>query len=104
MNGCRICTRWRTGGRKAHWLKRWNHRRALRDDHTPRIVLGYVALLTVLSVKIPDRETQQPAGMLIVGHAEPRKWTPNETYFLQAIGDQMLMSVSHTRLRSLVRR
>jgi len=24
--------------------------------------------------------------------------------FLQAIGDQMLMSVSHTRLRSLVRR
>src|SRR5262249_12819910 len=25
-------------------------------------------------------------------------------YFLQAIGDQMLMSVSHTRLRSLVRR
>ena len=32
------------------------------------------------------------------------KWKPNEAYFLQAIGDQMLMSVSHTRLRSLVRR
>jgi len=42
--------------------------------------------------------------MIIVGQAEPRKWKPNETYFLQAIGDQMLMSVSHTRLRSLVRR
>jgi GGDEF domain-containing protein len=42
--------------------------------------------------------------MLIVGHAEERKWKPNEAYFLQAIGDQMLMSVSHTRLRSLVRR
>jgi len=55
-------------------------------------------------VKITDRETQQPAGMIIVGQAEPRKWKPNETYFLQAIGDQMLMSVSHTRLRSLVRR
>jgi len=45
-----------------------------------------------------------PAGMLIVGNAEARKWKPNEAYFLQAIGDQMLMSVSHTRLRSLVRR
>jgi diguanylate cyclase (GGDEF)-like protein len=72
--------------------------------HAPGSVLGDLALRTVLGVKITDRETQQPAGMLIVGHAEPRKWKPNETYFLQAIGDQMLMSVSHTRLRSLVRR
>jgi diguanylate cyclase (GGDEF)-like protein len=73
-------------------------------DHSPGSVLGDLALRTVLGVKITDRETQQPAGMLIVGHAESRKWKPNETYFLQAIGDQMLMSVSHTRLRSLVRR
>lgn len=73
-------------------------------DHVPGSVLGDLALRTVLGVKITDRETQQPAGMLIVGHAEPRKWKPNEAYFLQAIGDQMLMSVSHTRLRSLVRR
>ncbi len=73
-------------------------------DHAPGSVLGDLALRTVLGVKITDRETQQPAGMLIVGHAEPRKWKANETYFLQAIGDQMLMSVSHTRLRSLVRR
>ena len=73
-------------------------------DHTPGSVLGDLALRTALGVKITDRETQQPAGMLIVGQAEHRKWKPNETYFLQAIGDQMLMSVSHTRLRSLVRR
>jgi len=73
-------------------------------DHAPGSLLGDLALRTVLGVKITDRETLQPAGMLIVGHAEPRKWKPNETYFLQAIGDQMLMSVSHTRLRSLVRR
>jgi diguanylate cyclase (GGDEF)-like protein len=73
-------------------------------DHTPGSVLGDLALRTALGVKMTDRETQQPAGMLIVGSAEPRKWKPNETYFLQAIGDQMLMSVSHTRLRSLVRR
>ena len=53
----------------------------------------------MIRTKIPKRP-----GMLIVGHAEPHKWRPNEAYFLQAIGDQMLMSVSHTRLRSLVRR
>ncbi len=73
-------------------------------ENTPGSVLGDLALRTALGVKITDRETQQPAGMIIVGQAEPRKWKPNETYFLQAIGDQMLMSVSHTRLRSLVRR
>jgi len=73
-------------------------------ENTPGSVLGELALRTALGVKITDRETQQPAGMIIVGQAEPRKWKPNETYFLQAIGDQMLMSVSHTRLRSLVRR
>jgi diguanylate cyclase (GGDEF)-like protein len=77
---------------------------ALVVENTPGSVLRDLALRTALGVKITDRETQQSAGMLIVGQAEPRKWKPNETYFLQAIGDQMLMSVSHTRLRSLVRR
>ncbi len=73
-------------------------------DNTPGSVLTDLGLRTALGVKLTDRETQQPAGMLIVGQAEARRWKSNETYFLQAIGDQMLMSVSHTRLRSLVRR
>ncbi len=67
-------------------------------------ILSDLGLATALGVVITDKETQLPAGMLIVGHAEEHKWKPNEAYFLQAIGDQMLMSVSHTRLRSLVRR
>ena len=67
-------------------------------------ILSDLGLATALGVVITDKETQMPAGMLIVGHAEEHKWRPNEAYFLQAIGDQMLMSVSHTRLRSLVRR
>jgi diguanylate cyclase (GGDEF)-like protein len=67
-------------------------------------ILTELGLATALAVSITDKETQIPAGMLIVGHAEAHKWRPNEAYFLQAIGDQMLMSVSHTRLRSLVRR
>src|SRR5437868_5693286 len=67
-------------------------------------ILRDLGVETALGVMILDKETQTPAGMLITGHAERHKWKPNEVYFLQAIGDQMLMSVSHTRLRSLVRR
>src|SRR5579859_592813 len=67
-------------------------------------IVSDMGLATALGVIITDKETQTPAGMLIVGHAQAHKWRPNEAYFLQAIGDQMLMSVSHTRLRSLVRR
>jgi diguanylate cyclase (GGDEF)-like protein len=67
-------------------------------------ILRDLGLSTALGVMINDKETQMPAGMLIVAYAEEHKWRPNEAYFLQAIGDQMLMSVSHTRLRSLVRR
>ena len=67
-------------------------------------ILKEMGMSTALGVILSDKETQSPAGMLIVGHTEAYKWKPNEAYFLQAIGDQMLMSVSHTRLRSLVRR
>jgi diguanylate cyclase (GGDEF)-like protein len=77
---------------------------ALMVDATEGSILSELGLATALGIIITDKETQVPAGMLIVAHAEPHKWKPNEAYFLQAIGDQMLMSVSHTRLRSLVRR
>jgi len=73
-------------------------------QRTPGSILAELGLETALGVNISDKETQQPAGMLIVGYDDDHKWKPNEAYFLQAIGDQMLMSVSHTRLRSLVRR
>jgi diguanylate cyclase (GGDEF)-like protein len=76
----------------------------LMVDATEGSILSELGLATALGVIITDKETQIPAGMLIVAHSEPHKWKPNEAYFLQAIGDQMLMSVSHTRLRSLVRR
>jgi len=73
-------------------------------DASEESILKELGLATALGVTITDKETQTPAGMLIVGHDKPHQWRPNETYFLQAIGDQMMMSVSHTRLRSLVRR
>jgi len=73
-------------------------------DATEGSILAELGLATALGVTLTDKETQTPAAMLIVGQATAHKWKPNQTYFLQAIGDQMMMSVSHTRLRSLVRR
>jgi len=73
-------------------------------EGTEESILKEMGLATALGVAITDKETQAPAGMLIVAHDKPHQWKPNQTYFLQAIGDQMMMSVSHTRLRSLVRR
>jgi diguanylate cyclase (GGDEF)-like protein len=65
-------------------------------------MLREVGLVTALGVSLMDKETQAPAGVIIAGHAESHKWKPNESYFLQTVGDQMLQGVSHTRLRSLV--
>lgn len=58
---------------------------------------------TVLGIPLTDKDTQAPAGILFVGDAAARAWKPNESYFLQAVGDQIMISVNHTRLRSLVR-
>ena len=66
-------------------------------------ILREMGLETALGVQLNDPESQTPAGMMIAGFASPHVWKPNETYFLQSIGDQMLMCVHHTRLRTLVR-
>lgn len=57
----------------------------------------------ILGIPLTDKDTQAPAGILFVGDAASREWKPNESYFLQAVGDQIMISVNHTRLRSLVR-
>jgi diguanylate cyclase (GGDEF)-like protein len=72
-------------------------------EATAAPILKDMGLETSLGVQLTDPETQSPAGMMIVGFAGPHAWKPNETYFLQSIGDQMLMCVHHTRLRTLVR-
>jgi diguanylate cyclase (GGDEF)-like protein len=65
--------------------------------------LRELGLESALAVALTDKETQASAGVLLVGDAAARKWKPNESFFLQAVGDQLVLSVSHTRLRSLVR-
>jgi diguanylate cyclase (GGDEF)-like protein len=66
-------------------------------------VLRELGLETVLGVALMDREVQSQAGMVVAGYAAPHQWRPHETYFLQAVGDQILMGVNHTRLRTLAR-
>ena len=58
---------------------------------------------SVLGVQLTDQDTRAVAGVLFAGDTASRAWKPNESYFLQAIGDQIMISVNHTRLRSLVR-
>jgi diguanylate cyclase (GGDEF)-like protein len=65
--------------------------------------LRELGLDSALAVELTDKETQAPAGALLVGDGAARRWKPNESFFLQAVGDQLVMSVTHTRLRSLVR-
>jgi diguanylate cyclase (GGDEF)-like protein len=66
-------------------------------------VLRELGLESALAVVLMDKETQAPSGALLVGDSGARKWKPNESFFLQAVGDQLVLSVNHTRLRSLVR-
>jgi diguanylate cyclase (GGDEF)-like protein len=65
--------------------------------------LQELGLESALAVVLTDKETQQSSGALLVGDVGARSWKPNESFFLQAVGDQLLLSVNHTRLRSLLR-
>jgi GGDEF domain-containing protein/predicted Zn-dependent protease len=66
-------------------------------------VLRELGLETVLGVALMDREKQSQAGMVVAGYSSPHQWRTHETYFLQAVGDQILLGVNHTRLRTLTR-
>src|ERR1700751_186000 len=54
-----------------------------------------LGLPSALGVILTDKETQLPAGALIVGSSQARRWKPNESFFLQAVGDQLVLSVNH---------
>lgn len=58
---------------------------------------------SVLGIVITDKDTQLVAGALAVADTKPRRWKPNESFFMQAVGEQLLIAVNHTRLKTLVR-
>jgi diguanylate cyclase (GGDEF)-like protein len=73
----------------------------LRASSTP--VLGQLGMESALAVVLQDKEAGAQSGILLVADKSARKWKSNESFFLQAVGDQLVLSVNHTRLRSLVR-
>ena len=66
-------------------------------------VLRQLGVESALGVVLTDKDSQSLVGALVVADANPRRWKTSESFFLQAVGDQLLISVNHTRLRSLVR-
>ncbi|HUA00529.1 MAG TPA: tetratricopeptide repeat protein [Candidatus Aquilonibacter sp.] len=65
--------------------------------------VGQIGMESALAVVLHDKEAQGQSGVLLVADRSARKWKSNESFFLQAVGDQLVLSVNHTRLRSLVR-
>jgi diguanylate cyclase (GGDEF)-like protein len=76
---------------------------AITIEATTSPALREFGFETVLAVPLVDKETQQTSGLLLAVMESARRWKPNESYFLQSVGDQMLMAVNHARLRSLMR-
>ena len=69
---------------------------------------GYPALRelkleTMLGVRLVDKETRAPSGAVLVGSERMRQWRPNDSFFLQAVGDQILISANHTKTQAVVR-
>jgi diguanylate cyclase (GGDEF)-like protein len=65
--------------------------------------LRKIGLESAMGILLTDKETQAPAGALLVGDTGARNWQPNVSFFMHAVGDQLVLSTNHSRLRSLVR-
>src|SRR5208282_2606109 len=76
---------------------------AITLDSASNTAFAETGLLTMLGVQLVDKEKQEVGGMLFAAMDSARRWKPNESYFLQAVGDQMLVAVNHARLRTLMR-
>ncbi|MBI4461908.1 MAG: diguanylate cyclase [Acidobacteria bacterium] len=73
-------------------------------DETLTPELQQVGAKSLLAVLLVDKEKQEQAGVLVVEQADSvRKWKPNEVYLLQAVADQVIIAVNHTRLRTLMK-
>ena len=76
---------------------------AIVFDAATNPTFAETGLQSVLAVQLVDKEKQETGGMLFAAMDAARRWKPNESYFLQAVGDQMLVAVNHARLRTLMR-
>lgn len=74
----------------------------LDDNLAPEV--KQLGAKSILAAPLIDKEKQEPVGVLVLQQADaPRQWKPNEIYLLQAIADQAMIAVNHTRLRTLMK-
>lgn len=73
----------------------------LQRDSSP--VLAELGLDSLLGVPLSDPESKAAAGMIAAGYAGAHGWRPHEKYFLQTVGEQMLLAINHARLRAVAR-
>jgi diguanylate cyclase (GGDEF)-like protein len=66
-------------------------------------VLADLGMDSALGVPVIDPETKAQAGLIVAGYSGAHAWRPHEGYFLQAVGDQVLLGVNHMRLRTMTR-
>ena len=76
---------------------------AISFDAASNPAFAQTGLQALLAVQLVDKEKQETGGLLFAAMESARRWKPNESYFLQAVGDQMLVAVNHARLRTLMR-
>jgi diguanylate cyclase (GGDEF)-like protein len=65
--------------------------------------LRQIGLESAMGILLTDKETQAPAGALLIGDTGARSWQTNVSFFMHAVGDQIVLSTNHSRTRSLVR-
>jgi len=67
--------------------------------------LKSVGAQSVLAMPIISRETHEQEGVIVLSQADrTRQWKPNEVYLLKAVADQVATALSHTKLRTLMKR
>jgi diguanylate cyclase (GGDEF)-like protein len=60
---------------------------------------------SLLAMPVMSKDTQEPEGLIALTQADQRRqWKPNEVYLLRAVADQVATSLSHTKLRTLMKR
>jgi diguanylate cyclase (GGDEF)-like protein len=67
--------------------------------------LKQVGVQSLLAMPIMNKETHEQEGVIVLSQTDrARQWKPNEVYLLKAVADQVSTALSHTKLRTLMKR
>jgi diguanylate cyclase (GGDEF)-like protein len=67
--------------------------------------LKQVGAQALLAMPVMNKESHEQEGVIVLSQADrTRQWKPNEVYLLKAVADQVGTALSHTKLRTLMKR